>query len=84
MGCNFNDLALCPNKCDCGNMLTHMAKDRDNIMIESSKKKKSLKSINYTNSKNFFQIINEKENIIQKNEHSINFPFKIILYPHQI
>ena len=72
MGCNFNDLALCPNKCDCGNMLTHMAKDRDNIMIESSKKKKSLKSINYTNSKNFFQIINEKENIIQKNEHSIN------------
>ena len=54
MGCNFNDLALCPNKCDCGNMLTHMAKDRDNIMIGSSKKKKIIKINELYKFKKFF------------------------------
>ena len=63
MGCNLNDLALCPNRCDCGNMITQMVKDHhDNLKIESAKKKNKLKTNDYIFSKNYFQIKNENNN----------------------
>ena len=63
MGCNLNQLAQCTNKCDCGNLDTLMFKDSGKSEIESNKQKKLMKQKKYSESKNFFQITRENDNI---------------------
>ena len=63
MGCNLNQLAQCTNKCDCGNLDTLMFKDSGKSEIESNKQKKLMKQKKYNESKNFFQITRENDNI---------------------